>query len=88
MRNDDDLKDLEGQGEVLYGIIANFLSIFPSTLQEEYDSEDDDDDDDDDDYDEEDDEDLKSKLLITKWVMMPHCSNEICKLNDYHTKPT
>ena len=47
MRNDDDLKDLEGQGEVLYGIIANFLSIFPSTLQEEYDSEDDDDDDDD-----------------------------------------
>ena len=49
VRNDDDLKDLEGQGEVLYGIIANFLSIFPSTLQKEYDSEDDDDDDDDDD---------------------------------------
>ena len=77
------MKDLEGQGEVLYGIIANFLSIFPSTLQKEYDSEDDDDDDDDD-YDEH----LKSKLLITEWVMMPHCSNEICKLNDYHTKPT
>ena len=49
VRNDDDLKDLEGQGEVLYGIIANFLSIFPSTLQKEYDSDDDDGDYDDDD---------------------------------------
>ena len=56
MRNDDDLKDLEGQGEVLYGIIANFLPIFPSTLQKEYDSEDDDDDDDDSEDDDDDDD--------------------------------
>ena len=39
------LKELEGQRKVLYGIIANFPSIFPSTLQEqgEYDSDEDDD---------------------------------------------
>ena len=40
MRIDDDIG--EWQGKVLYGIIANFPSIFPSTLQreEEYDSRD------------------------------------------------
>ena len=41
------LKELEGQRKVLFGIIANFPSIFPSTLQEqgEYDSDDDEDED-------------------------------------------
>ena len=44
------LKELEGQRKVLFGIIANFPSIFPSTLQEqgEYHSDEDDDEDEDD----------------------------------------